>query len=186
MYLEARRHELALGAREPSPSAMDPDIGWRTPKQPHLKSGGSPLSYLFQSNPLIQPKQCVQLMMSCWGAFCILITRSPLGRSSNEGYARLHRTSGVPNTCWRCGTNLPRIDFGKLAEDDEGEIHAVYDFCDAVYDFIFLETECILGDDEWNEGLAVDKNVLKRGEVSGSVRAAVKAALVFRSPSGDS
>ena len=69
------------------------------------------------------------------------------------------------------------IDFGKLA-DDEAEIHAL---CAAVYDFIFLETGYILGDDEWNEGIAMDKNVLKRGEVSGSVRAAVKAALTFRS-----
>ena len=55
MYLEAKRYELALGAREPSPSVMDPDIDWRAfgaPKQPHLKLGGSPLSYLIQSNPM--------------------------------------------------------------------------------------------------------------------------------------
>ena len=55
MYLEAERHELPLGAREPSPSAMEPDIDWRAfgaPKQPHLKSGGSPLRYLIQSNPM--------------------------------------------------------------------------------------------------------------------------------------
>ena len=28
-YLEAARRELALGAREPWPSAMDPEIHWR-------------------------------------------------------------------------------------------------------------------------------------------------------------
>ena len=70
------------------------------------------------------------------------------------------------------------IDFGKLADDDEAEIHAL---CDAVYGFIFLEAECIPFEDEWNEELAANKNVLKQGEVSGSVKAAVKAALAFRS-----
>ena len=71
-----------------------------------------------------------------------------------------------------------RFDFGKLADEDEAEIYAL---CDAVFDSIFLDTEFIPGDDEWNEQLAAEKNVLKQGVLSGSVRAAVKAALAFRS-----
>ena len=72
-----------------------------------------------------------------------------------------------------------RIDFGKLADDDEVEIHAL---CGAIYDFIFLDTECISAGpgDFLYEELAAIKNVLKEGELSGSVRAAVKAALAFR------
>ena len=71
-----------------------------------------------------------------------------------------------------------RFDFGKLADEDEAEIYAL---CDAVFDSIFLDTEFIPGDDGWNERLAAEKNVLKQGVLSGSVRAAVKAALAFRS-----
>ena len=71
-----------------------------------------------------------------------------------------------------------KFDFGKLADEDEEEIHAL---CDVVYDLIFLDTEFIPGDDEWNEGLAADKNVFKQGVLGRSVRAAVKAALAFRS-----
>ena len=44
-----------------------------------------------------------------------------------------------------------------------------------------MEFDWIPGDDEWNEELDVMKNVLKQGELSGSVRAAVKAALALRS-----
>ena len=54
------------------------------------------------------------------------------------------------------------IDLGKLADEDEEDIHAL---CDAVYDFIFLDTEFTPDDGEWNEGLAADKNVSKQGEL---------------------
>ena len=74
-----------------------------------------------------------------------------------------------------------RFDFGKLADEDEAEIYAL---CDAVFDSIFLDTEFIPGDVEWNERLAAEKNVLKalkQGVLGEYVRAAVKAALAFRS-----
>ena len=74
-----------------------------------------------------------------------------------------------------------RFDFGKLADEDEAEIRAL---CGAVFDSVFLDTEFIPGDVEWNERLAAEKNVLKalkQGVLSEYVRAAVKAALAFRS-----
>ena len=76
-----------------------------------------------------------------------------------------------------------KIDFGKLAGDDEVKIHAL---CDAVNDFVILETERIPGDDEWNEGLVADKNVLKQGEVRGFVRAAVNLGSARVPLAGDS
>ena len=101
-------------------------------------------------------------------------------RPSDAGYARLHRASGAEKLAGDVQI-VHKFDFVKLADEDEEEIHAL---CDVVYDFIFLDTEFILGDDEWNERLAADKNVFKQGVLSGSVRsvrAAVKAALAFRS-----
>ena len=71
-----------------------------------------------------------------------------------------------------------KFDFGRLSGEDEKEIYAV---CDAVFDFIFLDTEYTPGDDEWNGMLAADKNVFKQGVLSESVKAAVKAAIAFRS-----
>ena len=71
-----------------------------------------------------------------------------------------------------------KFDFDKLSDEDEEEIYAV---CDAVFDFIFLDTEYTPGDDEWNDMLAADKNVFKQGVLSEFVKAAVKAAIAFRS-----
>ena len=71
-----------------------------------------------------------------------------------------------------------RFDFGKLADEDEAEIYAL---CDAVFDSISLDTEFIPGDDEWNERLAAVGKERAEGVLSELVRAAVKAALAFRS-----
>ena len=76
-----------------------------------------------------------------------------------------------------------RFDFDKLADEDEAEIYAL---CDAVFDSIFLDTEFIPGDDEWNERLAAVGKERAEGVLSELVRAAVKAALAFRSDAGDS
>ena len=70
------------------------------------------------------------------------------------------------------------FDFDMLSDENEEEIHAV---CDAAFEYIFLDTEERPGDDEGNEELATDKNEFKRGVLYEYVRAAVKAALAFRS-----